>query len=70
MDEQFILRVTPSIAERIEQLLNENPSSSEDGSLDLSFSGMYTGSLWEFKSLMASISWPFESNHTLHSFWR
>ncbi|XXG89687.1 hypothetical protein AAC387_Pa12g1629 [Persea americana] len=38
MDEQFILRVTPSIAERIEQLLNENPSSSEDGSLDLSFS--------------------------------
>ncbi|XP_021738323.1 transcription initiation factor TFIID subunit 7-like isoform X1 [Chenopodium quinoa] len=37
MEEQFILRVPPSIAERIEQLLNEDPSSSEDKSLDLSF---------------------------------
>ncbi|KAL5731590.1 transcription initiation factor TFIID subunit 7 [Ranunculus cassubicifolius] len=37
MEEQFILRVPPSVAERIEQLLNENPSSSEDKSLDLSF---------------------------------
>lgn len=36
MEEQFILRVPPSVAERIEQLLNENPSSSS--SLDLSFS--------------------------------
>ncbi|XP_020099151.1 transcription initiation factor TFIID subunit 7 [Ananas comosus] len=38
MEEQFILRVPPSVAERIERLLNENASSSEDGSLDLSFS--------------------------------
>uniref|UniRef100_A0A803LLZ5 TAFII55 protein conserved region domain-containing protein n=1 Tax=Chenopodium quinoa TaxID=63459 RepID=A0A803LLZ5_CHEQI len=37
MEEQFILRVPPSIAEQIEQLLNEDPSSSEDKSLDLSF---------------------------------
>ncbi|CAL5414066.1 unnamed protein product [Camellia sinensis] len=37
MEEQFILRVPPSVAERIECLLNEN-ASSEDKSLDLSFS--------------------------------
>lgn len=36
MEEQFILRVPPSVAERIDHLLNENPSS-EDKSLDLSF---------------------------------
>lgn len=41
MEEQFILRVPPSVAERIERLLNENASSSEDGSLDLSFSGIH-----------------------------
>ncbi|KAK2978799.1 hypothetical protein RJ640_014086 [Escallonia rubra] len=39
MEEQFILRVPPSLAGRIEDLLNsENSSSSEDKSLDLSFS--------------------------------
>lgn len=38
MEEQFILRVPPSVTERIERLLNENASSSEDGALDLSFS--------------------------------
>ncbi|CAL9158397.1 unnamed protein product [Musa hybrid cultivar] len=38
MEEQFILRVPPSVAERIERLLNENASSSLDGSLDVSFS--------------------------------
>ncbi|CAO2832419.1 unnamed protein product [Amaranthus hypochondriacus] len=38
MEEQFILRVPPSIAERIERLLNEDPSSSDEKSLDLSFS--------------------------------
>ncbi|KAL1822373.1 transcription initiation factor TFIID subunit 7 [Daucus carota subsp. sativus] len=38
MEEQFILRVPPSVAERIERLLSENASSSEDKSLDLSFS--------------------------------
>uniref|UniRef100_A0A5B7B4P1 Putative transcription initiation factor TFIID subunit 7 n=2 Tax=Davidia involucrata TaxID=16924 RepID=A0A5B7B4P1_DAVIN len=38
MEEQFLLRVPPSIAERIERLLSENASSSEDKSLDLSFS--------------------------------
>ncbi|KAF3339608.1 transcription initiation factor TFIID subunit 7-like protein [Carex littledalei] len=39
MEEQFILRVPPSVAERIERLLSENTtSSSEDASLDLSFS--------------------------------
>ncbi|CAK9179969.1 unnamed protein product, partial [Ilex paraguariensis] len=36
--EQFILRVPPSVAERIDFLLSENASSSEDKSLDLSFS--------------------------------
>jgi hypothetical protein len=41
MEEQFILRVPPSIAERLDRLLseNENASSSEDKSLDLTFSG-------------------------------
>lgn len=39
MEEQFILRVPPNVAERIERLLNENnASSSEDKSLDLQFS--------------------------------
>ncbi|XP_058201198.1 transcription initiation factor TFIID subunit 7-like isoform X2 [Rhododendron vialii] len=38
MEEQFVLRVPPSVAERIESLLNENGSSDDDKSLDLSFS--------------------------------
>ncbi|KAF2299325.1 hypothetical protein GH714_031552 [Hevea brasiliensis] len=38
MEEQFILRVPPSIAERLDRLLSESASSSEDQSLDLSFS--------------------------------
>ncbi|WRX33443.1 TAFII55 protein [Theobroma cacao] len=38
MEEQFILRVPPSIAEHIDRLLSENASSSEDKSLDLVFS--------------------------------
>jgi len=38
MEEQFVLRVPPSVAERIERLLNENATSSKDKSLDLSFS--------------------------------
>nr|GMD50005.1 transcription initiation factor TFIID subunit 7-like [Ipomoea batatas]GMD55496.1 transcription initiation factor TFIID subunit 7-like [Ipomoea batatas] len=38
MEEQFILRVPPSVAERIDRLLSENASSSEDKGLDLSFS--------------------------------
>ncbi|CAK9145032.1 unnamed protein product [Ilex paraguariensis] len=38
--EQFTLRVPPSVAERIDFLLSENASSSEDKSLDLSFSGL------------------------------
>ncbi|XP_068643125.1 transcription initiation factor TFIID subunit 7 isoform X2 [Aristolochia californica] len=38
MEEQFILRVPPDLAERIDQLLSENASSSEDASLDISFS--------------------------------
>ncbi|KAL0007433.1 hypothetical protein SO802_008935, partial [Lithocarpus litseifolius] len=39
-EEQFILRVTPFVAKRLDCLLseNENVSSSEDKSLDLSFS--------------------------------
>ncbi|GAU32893.1 hypothetical protein TSUD_393140 [Trifolium subterraneum] len=38
MEEQFIIRVPPNVAERIERLLNENnASSSEDKSLDLQF---------------------------------
>ena len=39
MDEQFILRVPPSVAEHIDCLLSENASSSEDKSFDLVFSG-------------------------------
>ncbi|CAI9770502.1 unnamed protein product [Fraxinus pennsylvanica] len=38
MEEQFILRVPPAVAERIERLLNDPTSSSDDKSLDLSFS--------------------------------
>ncbi|GLJ55164.1 hypothetical protein SUGI_1184000 [Cryptomeria japonica] len=38
MEEQFILRVPTSVAERIDQVLSENPISSDDSSLDLSFS--------------------------------
>ncbi|CAN0847143.1 Transcription initiation factor TFIID subunit 7 [Linum grandiflorum] len=38
MEEQFILRVPPSVAETIERLLNESASTSEEHSLDLSFS--------------------------------
>ncbi|KQK08972.1 transcription initiation factor TFIID subunit 7 [Brachypodium distachyon] len=42
MDEQFILRVPPSVAERIERLMNEaaagSSSNPDDSSLDLSFS--------------------------------
>jgi hypothetical protein len=43
MEEQFILRVPPSVAEQIERLMNESAAGSssnpEDASLDLSFSG-------------------------------
>ncbi|XP_027062581.1 transcription initiation factor TFIID subunit 7-like [Coffea arabica] len=39
MEEQFILRVPPSVAERLDRLLSENASSSsDDKSLDLTFS--------------------------------
>ncbi|XP_073059606.1 transcription initiation factor TFIID subunit 7-like [Primulina eburnea] len=38
MEEQFILRVPPAVAERIDRLLNDPASSSEDKSMDLSFS--------------------------------
>ncbi|KAL4384300.1 hypothetical protein GQ457_15G028990 [Hibiscus cannabinus] len=38
MDEQFVLRVPPSVAERINLHLSESASSSEDKSLDLEFS--------------------------------
>ncbi|XP_061977428.1 transcription initiation factor TFIID subunit 7-like [Populus nigra] len=38
MEEQFILRVPASIAEKLDHLLSETASSSEEQSLDLSFS--------------------------------
>ncbi|EES01169.1 transcription initiation factor TFIID subunit 7 [Sorghum bicolor] len=41
MEEQFILRVPPSVAERIERLMNESAAASsnpDEASLDLSFS--------------------------------
>ncbi|XP_050208316.1 transcription initiation factor TFIID subunit 7 [Mercurialis annua] len=38
MEEQFILRVPPSVAEQLDRLLSETASNSEDQSLDLSFS--------------------------------
>ena len=43
MEEQFILRVPPSVAEQIERLMNESVTGSssnpDDASLDLSFAG-------------------------------
>lgn len=62
MEEQFILRVPPSVAERLDRLLseNENASSSEDKSLDLSFSGEEFALLWSYiiqnKSMQLSLS--------------
>ncbi|XP_057809510.1 transcription initiation factor TFIID subunit 7-like [Salvia miltiorrhiza] len=38
MEEQFILRVPPAVAERIERLLNDSSASSEDKNLDMVFS--------------------------------
>ncbi|CAK9865664.1 unnamed protein product [Sphagnum jensenii] len=37
MEEHFILRVPQSVAERLERVLNEDPSCANDQSLDLSF---------------------------------
>eukprot|EP00250_Pteridium_aquilinum_P033638 c5979_g1_i1 orf=366-953(-) len=37
MEEHFILRVPPSVAERLERVLNENPISPDDVEIDLSF---------------------------------
>jgi transcription initiation factor TFIID subunit 7 len=39
MEEHFILRVPQSVAERLERVLNEDPSCANDQSLDLSFQG-------------------------------
>ena len=39
MEAQFILRVPPAVAERIERLLNDSSASSEDKNLDMLFSG-------------------------------
>ncbi|KAI5063209.1 hypothetical protein GOP47_0021756 [Adiantum capillus-veneris] len=39
MEEHFILRVPPSVAERLERVLNENPASPDDVDIDLSFVG-------------------------------
>ncbi|KAG6412507.1 hypothetical protein SASPL_125186 [Salvia splendens] len=38
MEEQFILRLPPAVAERIERLLNDSSASSEDKNLDMVFS--------------------------------
>lgn len=53
MEEQFVLRVPPAVAERIERLLNDTSSSSEDKNLDLSFSGSICIFNELFKSLLA-----------------
>ncbi|MCO5575032.1 hypothetical protein L7F22_028829 [Adiantum nelumboides] len=37
MEEHFILRVPPSVAERLERVLNENPASPDDVDIDVSF---------------------------------
>ncbi|OAE28976.1 hypothetical protein AXG93_3036s1030 [Marchantia polymorpha subsp. ruderalis] len=37
MEEHFILRVPPSVAERLNRVLNEDPLSALDNSIDLSF---------------------------------
>ena len=39
MEEQFIFRVPPSVAARLEKLLNEDPAAAGDANLDLSFQG-------------------------------
>lgn len=52
MEEQFVLRVPPAVAERIERLLNDTSSSSEDKNLDLSFSGSICIFNELFKSLL------------------
>lgn len=39
MEEQFILRVPPSVSERIDRLLSEEASTSDEIPLDLCFSG-------------------------------
>uniref|UniRef100_A0A0D3B839 TAFII55 protein conserved region domain-containing protein n=1 Tax=Brassica oleracea var. oleracea TaxID=109376 RepID=A0A0D3B839_BRAOL len=38
MEEQFILRVPPSVSERIDRLLSEDASTSDEIPLDLCFS--------------------------------
>ncbi|XP_010552268.1 PREDICTED: transcription initiation factor TFIID subunit 7 isoform X3 [Tarenaya hassleriana] len=43
MEEQFILRVPPSISERIDRLLGDDGSSTDEIPLDLSFSDGRTG---------------------------
>ncbi|KAJ7525014.1 hypothetical protein O6H91_17G032300 [Diphasiastrum complanatum] len=37
MEEQFVLRVPPSVAERLDRVLSENPASPTDQSIDLAF---------------------------------
>lgn len=39
MEEHFVLRVPQSVAERLERVLNEDPTSANDLSLDLAFQG-------------------------------
>lgn len=39
MEEHFILRVPQSVAERLNRVLDENPASTSDNLLDLSFIG-------------------------------
>lgn len=41
MEEHFILRVPPSVAERLNRLLNEDPGSAGDDLLDLAFQGQW-----------------------------
>lgn len=56
MEEQFILRVPPAVAERIERLLNDSSGSSEDKNLDMVFSGSIIYTLLFF-NLLSSLLW-------------
>ncbi|KAL5221682.1 hypothetical protein ABZP36_026395 [Zizania latifolia] len=59
MEEQFILRVPPSVAERIERLMNESAAASssnpDDASLDLFFSGFKDPVLVLLQMIMAEL---------------
>ncbi|GFZ10810.1 TBP-associated factor 7 [Actinidia rufa] len=76
MEEQFILRVPPSVAEQIEHLLTENAAASEDKSLNLSFSDLdCSGTLYTAKAVQSlnhvkgTLNNAFSTSCCLASYW-